>query len=506
VRIYPFLLTALLWIGCALPAAGFNFVSSNRWGFTATNGAVAPIGKPITLRWSIVPDGTVIPDVSFIGDDQTSNLIASFDSAFGIVGGGSDLTTRLWFQRIQQTFDRWSAVSGVTFEYLSPDDGAEHGTFAGDITAPNLRGDIRIGGTNIDGDFGNTLAYTIFPDNGDIVMDTADTEFGNSQATHLRLRNTISHEIGHALGLGHIIANETNVNFLMESGLNLAHDGPQMDDIRGIQHLYGDVYEKNGGNNTSATATNLQTIVAEQIISRGTHAGTGTAVLSSETDFVSIANHNDIDVFSFTIESPLLLDITLAPLGPTYQEQVPGGPTVTTVSSAVSNLSLQVFSLDGMSEVILGTSNTNPIGQPESVLDLALADAGQYFVRITGSSDIVQMYQISLSAETLIVTPPSLTGDYNEDGTVDAADYIVWRKTLGSSTNLAANGDNTGLSHNVIDQADYVVWATNFGQSQEGSGSAQVPEPAGIVYGGLGFVALLHFGRRQSRISPVFNA
>lgn len=60
---------------------------------------------------------------------------------------------------------------------------------------------------------------------------------------------------------------------------------------------------------------------------------------------------------------------------------------------------------------------------------------------------------------------PSLPGDYNENGTVDAADYVIWRATLGSTTDLRANGDNTGDSEGVIDQADYNVWRSNFGNT-----------------------------------------
>ena len=36
------------------------------------------------------------------------------------------------------------------------------------------------------------------------------------------------------------------------------------------------------------------------------------------------------------------------------------------------------------------------------------------------------------------------TGDYNQNHIVDAADYTIWRDTLGSTTDLRANGDNTG--------------------------------------------------------------
>jgi hypothetical protein len=46
-------------------------------------------------------------------------------------------------------------------------------------------------------------------------------------------------------------------------------------------------------------------------------------------------------------------------------------------------------------------------------------------------------------------------GDYNHDGTVDAADYTIWRDTLGSTTDLRADGNGNG----VIDQADFGVWA-----------------------------------------------
>jgi hypothetical protein len=57
--------------------------------------------------------------------------------------------------------------------------------------------------------------------------------------------------------------------------------------------------------------------------------------------------------------------------------------------------------------------------------------------------------------------PNPLTGDYNFNRTVDAADYVVWRKLFESTTDLRADGDGDG----VIDQDDYGVWRTNFGRS-----------------------------------------
>jgi hypothetical protein len=91
----------------------------------------------------------------------------------------------------------------------------------------------------------------------------------------------------------------------------------------------------------------------------------------------------------------------------------------------------------------------------------------------------------------------ALAGDYNGDGEVDAADYTVWRNSLGSTTQLAANGDDTGMSQGVIDDADYLVWKNNYGEGATGDlpiGRAAVPEPATLV-GALGCLALAAYRR-----------
>jgi hypothetical protein len=76
-----------------------------------------------------------------------------------------------------------------------------------------------------------------------------------------------------------------------------------------------------------------------------------------------------------------------------------------------------------------------------------------------------------------VITAPN--GDYNHNGIVDAADFTVWRDTLGSSASLGADGNNSG----VVDEGDYAVWRASFG-SRVGNGSAEsvvdaanVPEP-----------------------------
>jgi hypothetical protein len=66
-------------------------------------------------------------------------------------------------------------------------------------------------------------------------------------------------------------------------------------------------------------------------------------------------------------------------------------------------------------------------------------------------------------------------GDFNGDGSVDAADYVMWRKYRGTN-NVWADGDGNGS----VGPEDYALWRTNYGRvgwSAGGQASA-VPEQA----------------------------
>jgi hypothetical protein len=80
-----------------------------------------------------------------------------------------------------------------------------------------------------------------------------------------------------------------------------------------------------------------------------------------------------------------------------------------------------------------------------------------------------------------------LVGDYNDDGTINAADYLVWRKSFGQTTaGLPADGNGNGR----IDDGDYTLWRTNYSTIEGGNGgdgetewnaiAATVPEPTSI--------------------------
>ena len=69
----------------------------------------------------------------------------------------------------------------------------------------------------------------------------------------------------------------------------------------------------------------------------------------------------------------------------------------------------------------------------------------------------------------LVALPASgLAGDFNSDSVVDAADYVTWRKGLGTNYILS----------------DFYIWRANFGTTIPGSGAAfiaAIPEPASVV-------------------------
>ncbi len=95
---------------------------------------------------------------------------------------------------------------------------------------------------------------------------------------------------------------------------------------------------------------------------------------------------------------------------------------------------------------------------------------------------------------TLLVqytVPVGLTGDYNGDGIVDAADYTVWRDTLGDNVTLGTGADGDG--DGTIGAGDYLAWKQNFGATSSGAlaQTATVPEPAAAMLFTIAVAAML---------------
>ena len=113
--------------------------------------------------------------------------------------------------------------------------------------------------------------------------------------------------------------------------------------------------------------------------------------------------------------------------------------------------------------------------------------------RITGAGQL--MVQMMGMAQTLV-------GDYNKNGVVDAADYVVWRDAQTAGATSLDNRDP--LNSGTVGVSDYNSWRAHFGATGgPGSGSAigsndtgTVPEPGTAVLMLVAIVGGMFFGRR----------
>ncbi len=108
---------------------------------------------------------------------------------------------------------------------------------------------------------------------------------------------------------------------------------------------------------------------------------------------------------------------------------------------------------------------------------------------VDGSQMITAALAINAAAVDL------LPGNFNQDGTVDAADYTVWRNGLGTA----------------YAPEDYNVWKDHFGQTAGGAGAATasrsvVPEPSSLALSIVAVLALLVELRSKTRRSPVSSS
>jgi hypothetical protein len=396
----------------------------------------------------------------------------------------------------------------VNFVFEPNDDGVSHPSSAG---ALGVRGDIRLAGVNIDG-AGNVLAFTYLPPSGsDMVLDTTDILFYSDNSQNLNFinfRDTLMHEIGHAFGMQHV---STTSALLMEPTIDTSFDGPQLDEVRGVQFFFGDANEEsNGGlgNDSAPMATSLGLLPASGAKTIGAAADVANQAISpTATDFVSISNVDDDDYYSFVVPGPSELAVTLTPRGGVFSQAAQFTTPTSFDANARNNLGLTIFAPDGFTS--LAIADTNPAGSVESVANLVLPAAGTYFARATGRNDTIQLYELSLTAT------PILVGDYNKNGVVDGADYVVWRRTQGQPVTLGTGAD--GNFDGQITATDYNVWRSNFGQTagsgtgsvSDTTGAASVPEPTtSLLLAALGWnaatVALLR--RRTARSNNLICA
>ncbi len=314
-----------------------------------------------------MPDGTLIPGSN--GEPESASvLIANFNAIYG--------NQATWLALFQQSFDRWGQLTGNTYVFEPNDDGA---SFPFSTGAIGLRGDVRIAGHPIDGNFG-VLGYNFFPDFGDMVLDVPDSFYANTGGNSLRLRNVLAHEHGHGLGFSHVCP--INQTKLMEPFLTLNFDGPQHDDTLAGQRGYGDDKETN---DTLGVATDLGSL------------GNGSVAVNG----VSADDNGDIDRYKFTVAAGKQASVTVTPVGFSYFEgpQNMGGSCSAGTSFnslTLNDVGFQLIGTDGTT--VLATANAQPAGAAETLSNFVLGAAGTYSVRVfAGVNNQVQLYNLSVT-------------------------------------------------------------------------------------------------------------
>jgi hypothetical protein len=123
---------------------------------------------------------------------------------------------------------------------------------------------------------------------------------------------------------------------------------------------------------------------------------------------------------------------------------------------------------------LLGGTTLSPGG----VLDLGTA----YNEGMIDNGLSLSLYDLNSNSviETLIqYNAGGIDGDHNEDGVVNAADYVFWRDTMG-------------------DTPRYNLWKENFGAtSGSGASNSAIPEPRTIVLGMIASLLFTHTRRKR---------
>jgi len=398
----------------------YQFNDNNRWSNTATNGSGLNQGDPTTLTWSIVPDGTSI--YGYNGEaTSNSNLISMFDGQYPTTPpfDPNDLTERDWFEHFEDIFERWSQLTGNKYVYEPNDDGSAWTSLTIASGSLGVRGDIRISGHSIDGSSGsNTLAYNFFPN-------------GNS----LGLRNTLSHEHGHGLGISHSCPIQQTK--LMEPFISFNFDGPQFDDILAASRGYGDNLEMN---DNIASASDLGTIVD--------------GIPFTQSD-VSIDDDSDDDYYKFTVTSNAEVSITMTPIGATYlagPQNANGScsPGSNFNAQSENNLSMELIATNG--STVITTANSQPTGSIETITDQTLTDGpGTYYLKIEGSDNEAQVYQIQISITNTAIlgcTDP-IANNFDNSATIDNG-----LCTYDCNTSSVTVIDNTNVNSIILTSKD----------------------------------------------------
>jgi hypothetical protein len=109
-----------------------------------------------------------------------------------------------------------------------------------------------------------------------------------------------------------------------------------------------------------------------------------------------------------------------------------------------------------------------------------------------GAQDLVFLYG------AVPGTGEAVSGDYNNDGSVDAADYVIWRKNDGTPAGYTTWRTNFGASSSPTGTGEFVRGFVKYVTSGPGGGSL-IPEPSAIILVSMALGAVALIGGRRSK-------
>jgi len=337
-----------------------GYAITGRWSRTVA-GTTGSAGDPVTLTYSFIPDGSIQTRDGVV----ENTLHATLDARFGSRGA--------WRAVFKRMFDDWSAKAGLRFIEEPNDDRALWPDTAG---AAGVRGDIRILCSVQDGPSG-LLAYAYFPNSGEIVLDSEEN-WADAAGNYRLMRNTLTHELGHAIGLGHVYPLDESK--LMEPYINTGFDGPQDDDVRGAERNYGDAYESD---DDSGVARDL-----------------GTFVPGYWRADASLHSAGDEDWITFLASAGQDVSVQVTPLGSAY----PIGESASSTSNVDTRttLPLRAELLAGDATTVLRTATAAVPGEAiATAIYRPSSGPVRLYVRVSSpaTTGSVQRYALSLTSD-----------------------------------------------------------------------------------------------------------
>jgi hypothetical protein len=402
--------------------------------FTVTNLNDGPVGMPGTLRQAVF-DANNLPGADVIRFDAALSgavdLSVVNDTVFGptallvttpitIQGNGAGITIRRDAAAPEMRLFRVAGEVSLRLESISlsggrargPDDGEGRGGAiynegSLEIVATTLYDNQAIGGDGVAGPYGQRgLGGAIFNDAGGVLLENATLSgsVAQSGSGSIQLSSLGGGIYSHNGSVS--IFNSTVTSSTASTGRGVYVIGSGAGNMATVE-VYSSIIAQ------ADSSSFARDFIAADDAGGGISVSGGNNLIRSQTGF-DYTEEWDVD--------PLL--------GPLMNN---GGPTPTHALSAQSP----------------------PVNEGANPRSLATDQRGPSYARVVGGQTDIGAFEL----QTII--GPALPGDYNENDVVDAADYVLWRKTLGEVVAQFSGADGSG--NGLIDVPDYDVWHDQFG-------------------------------------------